>query len=320
MRHSSATTKSAGSAGGRGEHAVSLVVISRLQESRARAAGAGRALRRGAPAAARQDRRARDPFRRHRTRPGRPRRARRRLTDRPDAASRAISRIGPSSPRPCAIGSPSQSGGVSHTNARIAMTHMSYGSVVRSSVQKNARLNAPRTPVAWSASAGCSAPGTCSRSGSPPPAPTARRMTHSTPAMRFVNAPIMNSTMRSGRSMKPTLHFVDERLGAGARVARHDREDQRQRGDQHVVAAAELRVEVDQPDEQREIREAIERRIPEGAELRLQLQLVRDLAVDEVEDVGDRSSRRRPATKRRATSAHAAPTLMMTPTSVRTFG
>ena len=31
--------------------------------------------------------------------------------------------------------------------------------------------------------------------------------THSTPAMRSVKAPIMNSTMRSGRSMKPTLHL-----------------------------------------------------------------------------------------------------------------
>ncbi len=33
------------------------------------------------------------------------------------------------------------------------------------------------------------------------------RITHSTPAIRSVNAPIMNSTMRSGRSMNPTLHF-----------------------------------------------------------------------------------------------------------------
>ena len=32
-------------------------------------------------------------------------------------------------------------------------------------------------------------------------------ITHMTAAMRFVNAPIMKSTMRSGRSMKPTLHF-----------------------------------------------------------------------------------------------------------------
>ena len=32
-------------------------------------------------------------------------------------------------------------------------------------------------------------------------------MTHSTAAIRLVNAPIMNSTIRSGRSMKPTLHF-----------------------------------------------------------------------------------------------------------------
>src|SRR6266849_338022 len=34
------------------------------------------------------------------------------------------------------------------------------------------------------------------------------RMTQSTPAMRFVNAPIMKSTIRSGRSMNPTLHLA----------------------------------------------------------------------------------------------------------------
>jgi hypothetical protein len=32
------------------------------------------------------------------------------------------------------------------------------------------------------------------------------RITHSTAAIRFVNAPIMKSTIRSGRSMNPTLH------------------------------------------------------------------------------------------------------------------
>ena len=97
----------------------------------------------------------------------------------------------------------------------------------------------------------------------------------------------MNSTMRSGRSMKPDLAFLDERLGARPRVARHDREDERQRGDHHVVAAAELRVQIDQAGQQREVGEPVERRIPEGAEARLQVQLVRHLAVDEVEDVGD---------------------------------
>ncbi|MBP1635714.1 MAG: hypothetical protein H6Q10_2288 [Acidobacteria bacterium] len=32
-------------------------------------------------------------------------------------------------------------------------------------------------------------------------------MIHMTAAMRFVKAPTMNRTMRSGRSRKPTLHF-----------------------------------------------------------------------------------------------------------------
>src|SRR5262249_16870385 len=49
----------------------------------------------------------------------------------------------------------------------------------------------------------------------------------------------------------------------------------------------ELGVQKDQPGQQREIRKAIERRIPEGAELRLQLEFVRDLSVDHVEDVRD---------------------------------
>src|SRR4029450_11548838 len=53
----------------------------------------------------------------------------------------------PMSPGPLAVGSPSQSGGVSQTNARMAMTQRSYGSVARSSVQKNARLNIPATPL-----------------------------------------------------------------------------------------------------------------------------------------------------------------------------
>ena len=33
-------------------------------------------------------------------------------------------------------------------------------------------------------------------------------ITHITAAMRLVKAPIMKRTMRSGRSMKPTLHLV----------------------------------------------------------------------------------------------------------------
>ena len=33
-------------------------------------------------------------------------------------------------------------------------------------------------------------------------------ITHITAAIRLVNAPIMNSTIRSGRSMKPTLHLA----------------------------------------------------------------------------------------------------------------
>jgi hypothetical protein len=63
--------------------------------------------------------------------------------------------------------------------------------------------------------------------------------------------------------------------------------DQRQRRDQHVIAAAELGVEKYQAGQQREIRETVERRVPERAEERLQLKPVRHLAVDEVEDVGD---------------------------------
>ncbi len=34
------------------------------------------------------------------------------------------------------------------------------------------------------------------------------QITHITAAMRLVKAPIMNSTIRSGRSMNPTLHLV----------------------------------------------------------------------------------------------------------------
>ena len=106
--------------------------------------------------------------------------------------------------------------------------------------------------------------------------------------MRLVNAPIMKSTMRSGRSMKPTLHFGDQRLGARARVARHDREHHRERRDHHVVGAAQLRVEVDQADEERDVGEAVDDRVPEAAELRSSASSsTRDLAVDEVEDVGD---------------------------------
>ena len=63
------------------------------------------------------------------------------------------------------------------------------------------------------------------------------------------------------------LALLDQRLGAGARVAGHDREDHAQRGDHHVVAAAQLRVEKDQAGEQRDVGEAIERRVPERAEL-----------------------------------------------------
>ena len=49
-----------------GEHQVSLIVISRLRNLARRLAVPGEQVRRGAPPAARQDRRARDPFHRHR--------------------------------------------------------------------------------------------------------------------------------------------------------------------------------------------------------------------------------------------------------------
>ncbi len=52
-----------------GEHAVALVVISRLQNLARRAAGADRALRRGTAPATRQDRRACDPLHRDGHRP-----------------------------------------------------------------------------------------------------------------------------------------------------------------------------------------------------------------------------------------------------------
>ena len=47
------------------------------------------------------------------------------------------------------------------------------------------------------------------------------------------------------------------------------------------------RVEVDQAEEEGDVGEAIERRVPEGAEPRDGVGDVRHLAVDEVEDVGD---------------------------------
>ena len=86
---------------------------------------------------------------------------------------------------------------------------------------------------------------------------------------------------------EPDLALRHQRLGARARVAGHRREDQGQRRDQHVVVPAQRRVQPDQPGEQRQVREPIERRVPEGAEGRLLARDVRDLAVDEVEDVGD---------------------------------
>src|SRR4051812_48711930 len=89
------------------------------------------------------------------------------------------------------------------------------------------------------------------------------------------------------------LALLHQRLGAGPRVAGHDREDQRQRRDHYVVAASQLRVEEDQAGQQRQIREAIERRIPERAELGDGVGEVRDLAVDEVEDVRDQHDHER---------------------------
>ena len=53
-----------------------------------------------------------------------------------------------------AVGSRSQSGGVSHTKARIAITHRSYGTVARSSRQKNARQKTPVTDSTRPAAAG----------------------------------------------------------------------------------------------------------------------------------------------------------------------
>ena len=94
------------------------------------------------------------------------------------------------------------------------------------------------------------------------------RITHSTAAMRLVNAPIMNEHDALGPLHEPDLALLDQRLGACARVAGHDREDHRQRRDHHVVGAPQVGVEIDQAEEQREVGEAVERRVPERAELR----------------------------------------------------
>ena len=127
--------------------------------------------------------------------------------------------------------------------------------------------DAPRA----TASAACSARDTCSRSGSRRRGSTAPGSPTAPPAIRLVNAPIMKQHDALGPLHEADLALLDQRLGARARVARHDREDQRQRRDHHVVAAAQLRVQEDQAGQQREIGEAIERRVPERAELRLQL-------------------------------------------------
>ena len=86
---------------------------------------------------------------------------------------------------------------------------------------------------------------------------------------------------------EPDLALGDQRFGAGPGVAGHQREHHRERRHHHVIGVAEAGVEVDQADEQQDVGEAVDHRVPYAAELAQQAGLERNLAVDEVEDVGD---------------------------------
>jgi hypothetical protein len=97
---------------------------------------------------------------------------------------------------------------VSQTNARIAMTHKSYGSVVRSSRQKERAVERAAQPARR-------------RQGFlverqirvvmrlATDRTESTRITHRIAAILFVNAPIMNSTIRSGRFHEADLALLD---------------------------------------------------------------------------------------------------------------
>ena len=165
-------------------------------------------------------------------------------------------------------GSPSQSGGVSQTNARMAIDPQIVG-------QRRALVGPEERAVEEAARArpwsgmrqAVQSRDTCNRSGSRTVRidSTQDHPQHGRHAVRERADHEQHDAL--GPLHEADLALLDQRLGARARVARHDREDQRQRRDHHVVAAAELRVQEDQPGQQREIGKAIERRVPERAEL-----------------------------------------------------
>src|ERR1019366_3739827 len=92
-------------------------------------------------------------------------------------------------------------------------------------------------------------------------------ITHSTGPMRLNSAPMMISTMRSGRSMKPTLQLgMSDSARAGVahtHPADHDASDHH-----HVEKTIGARVIHQQPKEQRHIAIAVNDGIEETAELR----------------------------------------------------
>ena len=118
---------------------VTLVLMHRMRAFARRLVVPERPLRRGAASAARQDRRARHPLHGQAARPRHARRAGRCLNG--SGIAKAGTGLGqsaisnflshPIGPPPVAIGSLSQSGGVSQTKARMAITIRSYCQVAR---------------------------------------------------------------------------------------------------------------------------------------------------------------------------------------------
>ena len=113
-------------------------------------------------------------------------------------------------------------------------------------------------------------------------------ISHSTGAMRLNKAPMITSTRRSGRSMKPTRQEADERFGAGARVADHDGADHHEGGQDHVEETVAAGVKNQQSEKLGGVAVAVNDRIEEAAEAGHLVAGAGDASVDQVEETRSR--------------------------------
>src|SRR6185437_1256377 len=107
---------------------------------------------------------------------------------------------------------------------------------------------------------------------------------HDSPAVEEGSQDEKDDTLRAFH--EADLALADERLGASAGVADHERGDHDEGGEEDVKEPVATRVKNQKPKEENNIRVTVDDGVKEGSEDRDLLRLTGDAAVDHVEDAG----------------------------------